>query len=77
MFSKADLIQREVEAPFNKWCACGHVAPTLFKRNGPDSPEEPTRFFLVSGQGINNIYCEICLIVANFMSKNKNNISKR
>lgn len=73
MHKKADLTQREVEPPFNKWCACGHVAPEMFRRSGPGSPEEPIRFFQVSGQGLNGIYCEPCLIIANFMSQKEKN----
>jgi len=65
----ADLTQREVDPPANNWCASGHCAPLLFRRSGPGSPEEPTKFFHVSGHGINGIYCEPCLIIARWMSK--------
>jgi hypothetical protein len=68
MHKKADLTEREVDAPFNSWCSTGHVAPETFKRNGPNTPEEPTRFFQVSGNGVNGIYCELCLIIANWAS---------
>lgn len=67
MKEKADLVQREVDKPINGWCASGHCAPEMFKRQGADSPPEPTRFFLVKGHGIDAIYCEPCLIVANYI----------
>lgn len=65
---KADLTQREVDPPFNHWCSCGHAAPLFFKRSGPNSTPEPTRFFQVDGPNISGIYCEPCLIIANFAS---------
>jgi len=68
---EADLVQREVDPPLNRWCACGHEAPAMFKRGGPDSLPEPTRFFLVQGHEVNAIYCELCLIVANHISAQK------
>ena len=75
---EADLIQKETEPPFNNWCASGHCAPKLFRRNGPNSPEEPTRFFHITGKGINGTYCEICLIVANYhASQNKKLITNK
>ena len=61
----------EVMRPFNGWCACGHVASETFKRAGADSPEEPTRFFLVQAGDICSIYCEPCLTIANHISKMK------
>lgn len=69
---EADLVQREVDPPLNRWCACGHEAPAMFKRGGPDSLPEPTRFFQVTGGGdVNAIYCEICLIVSSYLSAQK------
>ena len=65
----ADLIQEEVDPPHEYWCASGHQAPLMFRREGPDKPAEPTKFFSVRGKGINGVYCELCLIVANHMSK--------
>lgn len=67
MFLKADLTQKEVDPPFNRWCACGHYAPSFFKKDGPHSGL-PIRFFLVEGKEINGIYCELCLIIANWNS---------
>lgn len=66
-----DLVQEEVEPPFNRWCCSGHVAPETFKREGPNGVAMPTRFFRVSGKGVNQIVCELCLIVANHMAKLK------
>ena len=71
MFEDADLIQREVDAPSDHWCASGHVAPSLFRRTGPQGPKEPVKFFHVTGHGINGIYCELCLIVAHWVAKQK------
>lgn len=68
---EADIVIKEVEPPINNWCASGHCAPALFKRKGPNSNSEKMRFFNFSGKGINAIYCEACLIVAQFMAKNK------
>lgn len=71
MFLEADLTQREIDCPHNRWCCSGHIAPLLFKRSGPNSLEEPTKFFMVTGNGIKGIYCELCLIVAHYMAKCK------
>lgn len=68
---KADLTQTEVEAPITKWCACGHTAPEFYRRSGPDSPQEPIRFFHVIGKNINGIYCEPCLVIAHHVAKIK------
>jgi hypothetical protein len=71
---EADVIQEQVEAPLNGWCACGHVAAKTFKRGGADTPAEPTRFFLISGKvdrEIKGIYCEPCLVIANYLSRLK------
>ena len=73
MFFDADLTQKLIEAPINRWCDCGHIASLYFKRD-QFSKEESNRFFLVSGNGINGIYCEFCLIVA-YMMKDKNKIN--
>jgi hypothetical protein len=69
MFLEADLIQKETDNPHNNWCASGHQAPAMFRRAGPGSPEEPIRFFEVTGHGINGIYCEPCLIIAHWAAK--------
>lgn len=65
---KPDLTYKQVEMPSNRWCASGHIAPEEFKTEENGEPK-PTRFFHVIGNGINNIYCEPCLIVANYLSR--------
>lgn len=69
---EADLVQKEVDPPVNGWCSCGHKAPPTYKRSGPDSPSEPTRFFLVTAKdGLSKIYCEPCLVIAHWMAQQK------
>jgi len=68
---EADLSYRQVDPPSDMWCCSGHVAPSFFRRKGPDSPEEPTRFFSISGKNIKGIYCEICVIISRKMAKLK------
>ena len=72
MILKADLIQKEVDPPHNKWCACGHIASDTYRRAGPDSLAEPTRFFEVSDGNIRAIYCEPCLVIAHWLSQQEN-----
>ena len=69
MFMKADVVQDEVDAPLNMWCDSGHRAPKMFRRSGPKSDLEPTRFFLVTSKNIYGIYCEQCLMVAHHIAK--------
>lgn len=66
-----DVSEIEVDPPFNKWCASGHTAADTYKRSGPDSLAEPTKFFLVQAQDVCSIYCEPCLVVANYLSRLK------
>ena len=74
MFLNADLTIKQVEKPFNNWCCSGHNPPEMFKRDGEDGIEEPTRFFEVVSKDINGVFCEICLIIANYVnSQNKKN----
>jgi hypothetical protein len=68
----------EVDAPSLGICASGHSAPAVFRREGPDSLEEPTRFFQVSrrdsisGKMISlGVYCEPCLIIANAIARSR------
>lgn len=68
---EADIVFEQVEGPLNRWCASGHVAPLLFRNAGPESPETPTRFFMVTHRDIHGIYCEPCLIIANHMARLK------
>lgn len=64
MIGKPDLTIKQVEHP-SRICASGHIPPENFKIQ-EEGPEEPTRFFLITGQGINGVYCEICLCIANY-----------
>lgn len=73
---KADLVQEEVDAPSGNRCASGHTAPPEFRRGGPDSPPEPTRFFRVTGQGVSGTYCEPCLMVANYVNAQRKKAKK-
>lgn len=68
---KADLVYQEITCPAGQWCDAGHVAPKEFRRDGPASPLEPTRFFRVTGLGIDGIFCEPCLIVVNWIARRK------
>lgn len=68
---KPDLSIIQVEEPLNRWCSSGHTAPSTFKRDGADGVEEPTRFFKISGNNINGIYCEPCLCIAHHVAKIK------
>jgi hypothetical protein len=67
----ADIIQEEVDAPSNNWCCSGHYAASVFKRAGPKSNPEPTKFFKVTTKDHSGIYCEPCLIIARWLAKNK------
>lgn len=71
MFIEADINQEEVDRPFDGWCCSGHHAPLDFKRGGPEQPLVPVKFFLVKSKNVTGIYCELCLIVAHWMSKQK------
>ena len=71
MFLIPDITQEQVETPINRYCFSGHFAPELYRRNGSDSPQEPIRFFSVKSNNINGIYCEICLVIANYLAKLK------
>lgn len=71
MNGKPDLTIKQVETPPSRWCCSGHFAPETFKLYGNDGPEAPTRFFYITGHGINGIYCEPCLCIANYISQQK------
>ncbi len=73
---KADVTFAQENPPMDNWCDSGHFAPKLFRREGPDSTPEPTRFFRASGKGLNGIYCEPCLILVNYAAKAKRKIYK-
>jgi hypothetical protein len=69
---KPSVIYKEVKPPDGYWCDSGHVASKTFRRNGPGTEEEPTKFFKVSGPNIpGGIFCEPCLIIANHLAKKK------
>ncbi len=69
----ADLIQEEVEPPDDMRCSGGHIAAPFFRRSGPLSAEEPTKFFKLTHKtaDIDGVYCEPCLVVAHFIAKKK------
>jgi hypothetical protein len=71
LIEEAGLIQREIDPPHHRWCSSGHKAPDLFRRTGPESPQEPMRFFEVTSNEIHGIYCEACLIIAHHIAKCK------
>jgi hypothetical protein len=76
---KADLIFKEITAPHGRWCKSGHEAPATFRRDGPLAPDQPTKFFQVTSDKmpeVNGTYCELCLIVANAMSRRDLILSK-
>jgi hypothetical protein len=76
MVVKADLTIQQVEDPVNRWCSSGHIAPITFKLDGSNGKEEPTRFFHIIGKGINGIYCEPCLCIANWAANQQKKLSK-
>ena len=66
---KADITIKEINNPIGNWCDSGHTAPKLFKRNGPNSDLEPTKFFeIIKNDGTSQTFCEPCLIIANHMA---------
>ena len=73
---KADLTQRQVKAPPDRWCEGamgGHNVPdeALFQGN-------PTRFFQLTGKSLEKpvVVCEPCLVVANFMAARQRKLNK-
>lgn len=76
--AKADMIVKEIPAPIGMYCKSGHKAKELFRRGGADSPEEPTKFFQVSGGDlIDGCYCEPCIIVANYLAEQKKKMENK
>lgn len=68
MLLQEDVVCKEVDPPLNNWCASGHAAPINFRRGGPNSPEEPTRFFsVICKDEFLGVFCEPCLIIANWL----------
>ena len=72
MSYKAEAIFKEIDDPHDRWCDSGHEAPVTFKRAGPGSPAEPTKFFRVNVKGKDHgVFCEPCLVVANALASKK------
>lgn len=46
------------------WCDCGHFARGTFKIDGED---HPIRFFTIESVTLTGIYCEPCLVIANYL----------
>ena len=67
---RADITMKQVEAPFDRKCASGHIAPEKFKI---DDKLDDTRFFMITNNhgNICGIYCEPCLIIANHFADRK------
>lgn len=74
MHDKPDLTFKQVENS-SRYCSSGHIAPETFK-NQDSGLEEQTRFFHVIGLGLNGIYCEPCLCIANYIAKQKRKIKE-
>lgn len=72
----ADVEFKEVDPPEDFWCECGHTAPKLFKRAGPDSKSELIRFWHIKGAGHSKIICEPCLVIINYKVRMKKKINK-
>ena len=70
---ETDIDIIEIDEHIGHWCDSGHKPPILFRREGPESPELPTRFFhvRVKSGGIDRIICEPCLIITNHMARLK------
>lgn len=73
LFEEPGVIISQLEEHVGGWCDSGHKPPPLFRREGPDSPELPMRFFHVNVpcKNVAGTYCEPCLIVANHMARLK------
>lgn len=64
---QADITMREIES-FDQYCDTGHIAKEINNK--------PIRFFQVSTKTLTGVYCENCLILANYMRKVKKEINK-
>lgn len=72
MFGKIGLDVREVTPPVGYFCSCGHAAIGTFRRGGAGDEPKPIRFFeIIKGKSL-GVFCEPCLIVANYIKKRKN-----
>jgi hypothetical protein len=80
MLDKAKLVFKEVSAPPTRWCSSGHHVPApdepngSWRREGAGSVLEPIRFFEASGEGLDGVYCEPCLCIANALAREKKNV---
>lgn len=68
---KPDVSFIQVDCPDRK-CSSGHIANEMFRRDGKDHPEEPTRFFdvVVKNKSMGT-FCEPCLIMANYIKQQR------
>jgi hypothetical protein len=63
------IIQVE-ENPINNFCASGHNAKEFWDPENKD-PSKRMKFFRFIGGGINGIFCEECLSIANSIARKK------
>jgi len=69
---KADLQCKQVATPPDYRCSSGHKAPETFRREGPGSPETPICFFeIYKDDKCLGVFCEPCLIIANYAAHQK------
>ncbi len=54
----------QVDTNTSCWCDCGHYAKGTFKVDGQDLP---IRFFKIESPTLSGIYCEPCLVIANYL----------
>jgi hypothetical protein len=73
VMNKPDLTISQVEEPAGRWCSSGHIPPETFKVDGVESP---TRFFNVSGNGVEGVFCAVCLTAANYISQQQKKANK-
>ena len=70
---KADTTFREVPAPINRYCASGHSAPQFFKETKENGAPKEVKFYSVVGGDIDNVYCELCLIISRHIATQRKN----
>lgn len=73
MQGKPDLKISQTEDPAGRWCSSGHIPPDNCTIDGNLLP---TRFFEVVGNGVSGVFCELCLTVANYISRQNKKASK-
>jgi hypothetical protein len=64
---KTDITFKEITPPIGLWCDSGHKAPEEFQH-------KPIRFFSISGK-VTGVFCECCVIVANYVSDQKRKLN--